>query len=120
MGELFLFRKLVFLSWMPLIKTNDVSLVLRLSQQLRKSSPSYRLERAETCWGLLVDSQQGEYSSPSAQVPLGWSLRCRSVVEHLSMKMGLKTHTPNNTKFRFAVPSESRSSHFLMKLNHTL
>lgn len=42
MGKVFLFRKLGFLFWMPLIKTNDVSLVVRLSQQLRKSSPHYK------------------------------------------------------------------------------
>lgn len=52
MSELFLFRKLVFLFWMPLIKTNDVSLAVRLSQQPRKSSPRYGLERTATHRGL--------------------------------------------------------------------
>lgn len=62
MGEVFLFRKLAFLFWMPLIKANDVSLVVRFSQQLRKSSPCYRLERAATHQGL------GDHSPGTARL----------------------------------------------------
>lgn len=73
MGEVFLFRKLVFLFWMPLIKTNDASLVVRLSQQLRKSSLRYQLERAATYRGLYPPGW--ETPGLPAWVLPGWALR---------------------------------------------
>lgn len=68
MGKVFLFRKLGFLFWMPLIKTNDVSLVVRLSQQLRKSSPRYKAGEGCNPQGS-VASQQGRPRSLPAQAP---------------------------------------------------
>lgn len=59
MGKVFLFRKLGFLFWMPLIKTNDVSLVVRLSQQLRKSNPRYKAGEGCNPRGLVASSREG-------------------------------------------------------------
>lgn len=91
MGKVFLFRKLGFLFWMPLIKTNDVSLVVRLSQQLRKSSPRYKAGEGCNPQGLEASQQGGPRSLPAQALP-GWAL-------------GLYSH-PNKMDYRCGQRSE--------------